>query len=113
MIYVFNLPKPLAEYWHKGKIDSSQQGVEAEGAPNEWGKLYREKLPTVWFIKDYTEGKRYRADIEKDYPALLPHAESLDSLQRDLRKVGGAHYRVNKLKQHDPKAYYYVWGWEL
>jgi len=82
LILVFQLPKPLAQFWWKGDPAGSSIGVNTDlgGAGVEWGKFYHDVMPTVW---------EFVGEIE---------CESAVSIER-----------INACGQHDPKSYYYVW----
>lgn len=89
-VLIFQLPKPLAEYWWKSsaRLDSSslherdnyRKPEDYGGMVIEWGKIYSNVMPAVWEVVD-----RYNSegDIRFD--------------------------RINDVGQHDPKEYYYVW----
>ena len=81
MILVFQLPKPIARFWYRGGDDS--WGNENNKVPPndiEWGKLYRDVLPSIWQIRD----------AEQAFGAL------------DM-------FRVNYVNEHDHNDYYYLW----
>lgn len=77
---VFNLPKPLAEYWWKGGLQWGAKGEDMGGMVFEWGNFYRECLPVVWEEQGYEQGE---GDLFFE--------------------------RLNRNSQHDPSKYYYVW----
>lgn len=81
ILLVFQLPKPLAQFWWKGGDDSwGEEGQRVGGMVIEWGHFYRELMPLVWQAQGRHENEN-GLDFE----------------------------RVNGLGQHDPKEYYYVW----
>ncbi len=79
-LVVFNLPKPLARFWHRGGLNSwgekSEKVKKVGKGEIEWGHLYREGMPVIWD-------------------------------QMDNYDLGFT--RINDYGQHDPKKYYYVW----
>ncbi len=81
LLLVFQLPKPLAQFWWKGRLGSCEDSSEdVHGSVIEWGYFYRELMPIVWREQGYYE---------------------------DEYDLGFS--RINKLGEHDPKKYYYVW----
>ncbi len=87
LLLVFQLPKPLAQFWWKGDIGSQgEMSKKIDNAAIEWGRFYRELMPIVWEAQGRQENEN----------------------NLDFR-------RINKFGQHDPKKYYYVWeisDWE-
>lgn len=81
LLLVFQLPKPLSQFWWKGGADS--WGTLSEDVQNtviEWGHFYRELMSVVWQEQGRHENEN-----------------------------GLGFQRVNKVGEHDPKKYYYVW----
>jgi len=81
VLVIFNLPKPLDYWWHKG-------GNDIWGQPNsnatnqmavEYGKMYRLVMPTVWQQRDQID--QYRLECN----------------------------RVNPINYHQYGKFYYVW----
>jgi hypothetical protein len=57
-VIVFNLPKPIAQFWWKGGTDLwGEQAVEVEGKVIEWGYFYRKIMETVWEAIGYCESE--------------------------------------------------------
>ncbi len=87
LLLVFQLPKPLAQFWWKGDIGSQgEMSEKIDNAAIEWGRFYRELMPIIWEAQG-----RHENENDLDF------------------------YRINKLGEHDPKKYYYVWeisDWE-
>lgn len=85
-LLVFQLPKPLAQFWWKGGSDScDDMSVDVKDEVIEWGHFYRKLMSVVWEVQGHYENER----------------------GLDFR-------RVNDVGEHDPKKYYYVWkisGW--
>ncbi|MBL7057984.1 hypothetical protein ISS03_01485 [Patescibacteria group bacterium] len=81
LLLVFQLPKPLAQFWWKGGADSwGDMSEDVEDDIIEWGHFYRELMPVVW-----EEQGRYENENGLDFS------------------------RVNGVGEHDPKKYYYIW----
>jgi hypothetical protein len=81
IIIVFNLPKPLAQFWWKGGTESwGSAGADIEASGIEWGDFYRELMPTVW----ETQG-------------LYANEKGLNF------------ERINFVADHKPDKYYYIW----
>ena len=81
LMIVFNLPKPIGQFWWKGGTGLwGEQAVDVDGKVIEWGFFYRKIMETVW--------------------ETLGYYESETSL--NLR-------RLNAICDHDPKNFYYVW----
>jgi|SRR3989344_247041 len=81
ILLVFQLPKPLAQYWWKGGTDSWGNAAEdIEGMAIEWGHFYRELMPVIWEMQ-----------------GLYENEHGLDF------------QRINKIGEHNPKKFYYVW----
>ena len=81
LLLVFQLPKPLAQFWWKGGADSwGDLAEDINDTAIEWGHFYRELMPVVW----ETQG-RHENENGLDF------------------------YRFNGIGEHDPKKYYYVW----
>jgi len=81
LMIVFNLPKPVGQFWWKGgKGLWGEQAIDVDGKVIEWGFFYRKIMETVW--------------------ETLGYYESETSL--NLR-------RLNAIGDHDPKNFYYVW----
>jgi len=56
VLLVFNLPRPIARFWHRGATDSwGEQSVEVGEGEVEWGYFYRESMPTIWEGVGYEE----------------------------------------------------------
>lgn len=81
LFVAFNLPKPLAHWWDKGKGSWGEKYVDTNNEVIEWGRYYRELLPVVW---DYL-------DEYGDEPTTF------------------LINRINDVSQHLPNKYYYVW----
>jgi len=81
LLIVFQLPKPLAQFWWKGGAESwGEYSEDVSDIVIEWGYFYRELMPVVWEKQGYYEN------------------------EEDLNFE-----RVNNVGQHDPQKYYYVW----
>ena len=81
LMIVFNLPKPIGQFWWKGGTGLwGEQAVDVDGKVIEWGFFYRKLMDTVWETIGY---------YESETPLNL----------RRLNAIGG----------HDPKNFYYVW----
>jgi len=81
LLLVFQLPKPLAQFWWKGGADSwGNLAEDINDTAIEWGHFYRELMPVVW----ETQG-------------------------RHENESGLYFQRVNDIGEHDPKKYYYIW----
>ncbi len=81
ILLVFQLPKPLAQFWWKGGAYSwGSLAEDMEDIVIEWGHFYRELMPVVWELQGFYENE-----------------------------VGLYFCRVNRVGEHDPKKYYYVW----
>ena len=82
LMLVFQLPKPLAQFWWKGDTSGSSKGVnvDLDGVGVEWGKFYHDIMPIVW---------EFIGEIECESNVYM--------------------VRVNDCGQHDPNLYYYVW----
>lgn len=81
VILVFQLPKPLANFWWKGGIESwGTKAVDIQGSAIEWGHFYREIMDVVWGAVGFYECEK--------------------GLNFD---------RINSGGEHDPKNYYYIW----
>jgi hypothetical protein len=81
IILVFQLPKPIANFWWKGKsrLNTSWE-KETNGIVLEWGKIYRGLIPTVWeLINKYEE----EGNLE--------------------------FWRINEIGEHSADEYYYIW----
>lgn len=79
-LVIFQLPKPLAQYWWKGGVGIWGSKSKNVGDAVEWGEFYRKLMPSVWKTREYFSEK-----------------EGLDFRT------------VNDTGQHDPKKYYYIW----
>ncbi len=80
-LLVFQLPKPLAQFWWKGGTDSwGDAGVDIGDTSIEWGHFYRELMPVVW-----AEQGRCENELGLDFQ------------------------RINSVGEHDPQRYYYMW----
>jgi hypothetical protein len=80
-LVVFNLPKPLAQYWKKGDSEEwEDDSSDMRGMVVEWRKLYREMIPYVWG----------QLQDQQDYEGL------------HIR-------RINDIHVHSPKDFYYIW----
>lgn len=81
LLLVFQLPKPLAQYWWKGGTESwGSMAEDVEGAAIEWGHFYRELMPIIW-----------------------------EAQGRHENESGLAFNRINNVGEHNPKKYYYIW----
>ena len=81
LLLIFQLPKPLSQFWWKGGVDSwGDLSEDMQGAVIEWGHFYRELMPVVWEKQGYYENE-----------------SALDF------------YRINGVGEHDPQKYYYIW----
>ncbi len=81
LLLIFQLPKPLAQFWWKGGADSwGELAEDINDTAIEWDHFYRELMPVVW----ETQGRH----------------ENENSLNFN---------RLNGFSQHDPKKYYYIW----
>jgi hypothetical protein len=81
LLLVFQLPKPLANFWWKGGANSwGDLALDIKDTAIEWGHFYRELMPVVW----ETQG-RHENESGLDFQ------------------------RVNGVGEHDPKKYYYIW----
>lgn len=87
LLLVFQLPKPLAQFWWKGGADSwGDLSVDIKDTAIEWGHFYRELMPVIWEMQGHHENEN-----------------------------GLDFQRVNAIGEHDPKKYYYIWeisDWE-
>lgn len=84
VLVVFNLPKPLAQFWWKGVGEWGALDVDIDESAVEWGTMYRELMPVVW--------------------------DNLDKYQYGRSLV---FYRVNDVTDHEPGDYYYIWEVQL
>lgn len=108
-ILIFNLPKPLAHWWYKGAgKEWVTQGIPAQGAPNLWGEMYEEMMPKMWKLKNIIDG--FEEDIFCFDPIIQ---KELRKLSQGFKEFNGLGLRINEPGEHDPKNYYYVWGWWL
>ncbi len=81
LLLVFQLPKPLAQFWWKGGAYSwGDNSVDIQDTAIEWGHFYRELMPVVWENQGYYENE-----------------------------IGLNFYRINDIGQHSPNNYYYIW----
>ncbi|HMB26344.1 MAG TPA: hypothetical protein VKP03_02920 [Patescibacteria group bacterium] len=81
LLLVFQLPKPLAQFWWKGGAESwGDRSLDIKDNAIEWGHFYRELMPVVW----ETQG-RHENENGLDF------------------------FRLNAVGEHDPKKYYYMW----
>ena len=81
LMIVFNLPKPIRQFWWKGGTGLwGSEAVDVEGKVIEWGYFYRKLMDTVWETIGYWESET---------PLVLR--------------------RLNAIGDHDPKNFYYVW----
>lgn len=81
LMIVFNLPKPIGQFWWKGGTGLwGEQAVDVDGKVIEWGFFYRKLMDTVWETIGY---------YESETPLVLR--------------------RLNAIGDHDPKNFYYVW----
>lgn len=66
------LPKPIAQYWWKGKssawIDDQNRSIDINHSALEWGFFYRELVPPLW-----KEQRREHAEGELDILRINPH----------------------------------------
>lgn len=52
-LVVFNLPKPLSQFWWKGGIDAwGGASKDVRGMVIEWGDIYRKVIPVIWNARD-------------------------------------------------------------
>ena len=81
LLLVFQLPKPLSQFWWKGGADSwGDLSEDVQDTVIEWGHFYRELMLVVW-----EEQGRHENESGLDFQ------------------------RVNGVCEHDPKKYYYIW----
>ncbi len=81
LVIIFNLPKPIGQFWWKGGVGLwGEQVVDVNGKVIEWGYFYRKLMETVWETIGY---------YESETPLVLN--------------------RLNDIGEHDPKNYYYIW----
>ncbi len=81
LLLVFQLPKPLSQFWWKGGVDSwGDLSEDVQDTVIEWGHFYRELMPVVWEEQGYHENEH-----------------------------GLVFNRINGIGDHDPKKYYYIW----
>lgn len=81
ILMTFQLPKPLATFWHKGVYKWGEKGVDTRNMVIEWGVFYRKLLPKVWH--------------------KLQHENTVGHF---------ISRRINMVGEHDSKDYYYAWG---
>jgi len=81
-VLLFQLPKPLAQYWRKGIGEWGEGGVDVSDQPPviPWGTIYRGVMQSLWDMETYW----------KEDKGLV-----LD--------------RINRVGEHDSAQYYYVW----
>jgi hypothetical protein len=80
-LVVFQLPKPVAQFWWKGGVDTwGSQGVDVRGGVLEWGLFYRELMSIIWREQGFAENE-----------------------------LGLVFSRINDIGEHDPQKFYYVW----
>src|SRR3989339_1526103 len=59
LLLVFQLPKPLAQFWWKGGADSwGDMSVDIKDQTIEWGHFYRELMPVVWETQGRHENEK-------------------------------------------------------
>lgn len=81
LLLIFQLPKPLAQFWWKGGADSwGNKSIDIKDQAIEWGHFYRELMPVVWKMQGYYQNES-----------------------------GLNFQRVNGVGAHDPREYYYIW----
>lgn len=81
LLLVFQLPKPLSQFWWKGGAGSwGDHSVDMQDKVIEWGHFYRELMPIVW-----EEQGRHENESGLDFN------------------------RINRVGEHNPKKYYYIW----
>lgn len=52
-LVVFNLPKPLSQFWWKGGTESwGSESKDVRKMVIEWGRIYRLIIPTIWNAVD-------------------------------------------------------------
>lgn len=88
LIVLFNTPKPLEQWWSKGRGNWGEEYVDIHGMAIEWGRYYREIMPIVWNETDVEdeEGMPLK-DVDWDFFVN----------------------RLNPMADHVPGWYYYVW----
>ncbi|MFH0928246.1 MAG: hypothetical protein V1821_02105 [bacterium] len=79
MLFLFQLPSVLAQYWWKqeGQPKRGNSVVRLRGSAIEWGRIYDYLMPEVW------------EEIDDQSLAALD--------------------RINPAGKHEPKEYYYLW----
>lgn len=87
-IVLFNLPKPLEQWWKKGKGSWGGEYDDIHGMAIEWGRYYRESMLVVWD----------ELDVEDE------NGQSLKGVDWDFFVN-----RLNAVADHVPGWYYYVW----
>jgi len=81
LLLVFQLPKPLAQFWWKGGADSwGSMAEDTQDQVIEWGHFYRELMAVVW-----------------------------EEQGRSENEAGLNFKRINSIGEHNPKKYYYIW----
>jgi len=84
-VLLIQLPKPLAQFWRKGKGQfkfnkDDPESVDLGEDIIPWGTIYQKVLPVVWEARD-----------------------------KSPEETGLYFQRINKVAEHDPEQYYYVW----
>lgn len=52
-LVVFNLPKPLSQFWWKGGAESwGSESRDVRKMVIEWGRIYRLIIPVIWYAVD-------------------------------------------------------------
>lgn len=116
VILIFNFPKPVAQFWFKRpNREDDDEKTEREKSRWKhiipWGMLYQKYLPIVWRLSELV-------DYFYPYDPFLAFVDDktqkeIKALEQGFRKFNGFGLRVNEAGEHDPKQFYYVWGWWL
>ena len=60
-LVVFNLPKPLSQFWWKGGVELWGSGSkDTRSMVVEWGRVYRLMIPVIWDLRDQHESNMER-----------------------------------------------------
>lgn len=78
-LVLFDLPKPLSQYWWKSKYPGRGKVQGLQGMAIEWGDLYTAVIDRSWKVVE------------------------------DYSKQGFDFHRVNQGGKHEPLHYYYIW----
>ena len=79
-ILVYNLPKPVGQFWKKGSDGWVEQGTKIEEQIINWGKLYQTITEQIWGLIDIYYNSR-----------------------------GLKLTRLNPVGVHEPLNFYYIW----